>query len=448
MRPSPFSYPVAALRMSAVFRAERKLCRKVYIPLDQSPGFNFVGLVIGPTGSHQKILERASGAKVAVRGHGGTFHSTPRRDGRPDGSGDELHVLVQADNDPTLTAACYMIEVLLAPPDGKAWRPGKYQQSPLLLELQELLDQGVRGKAALDKLVGADPGAVADNALGADRDPLAIPGAPGGLGGTLGVGGMVGSGGPFSSMGQLSNLSHASQAGGSASGKSPSASSAAEAMEQMALALSRSHSDATLNSDDGAALLKQQAHAAQHGAVPAQALHETPHSHALGGGIGPGGAVGGAGWDAPPPGFGNNLGNSRGSRSDSGSGGSSAGNLFALGVAQQTHQLHGGGHGQGVGVGAGAPAQHMHAPLGEGAMPPGMPGTNGAAGANGGGGGLSPAMSVWAGSREVLVDALQRGSHNEAMQAAARVVMFNDQLSSGVEKLRKQLGALGVSPCY
>mmetsp|Transcript_1255 Transcript_1255/g.4999 ORF Transcript_1255/g.4999 Transcript_1255/m.4999 type:complete len:185 (+) Transcript_1255:662-1216(+) len=174
----------------------------------------------------------------------------------------------------------------------------------------------------------------------------------------------------------------------------------------------------------------------------------SPVGGSLGGGIGPGGAVGGAGWDAPPPGFGNNLGNSRGSRSDSGSGGSSAGNLFALGVAQQTHQLHGGGHGQGVGVGAGAPAQHMHAPLGEGAMPPGMPGTNGAAGANGGGGGLSPAMSVWAGSREVLVDALQRGSHNEAMQAAARVVMFNDQLSSGVEKLRKQLGALGVSPCY
>eukprot|EP00235_Prasinoderma_singulare_P000787 CAMPEP_0119162406 /NCGR_PEP_ID=MMETSP1315-20130426/2358_1 /TAXON_ID=676789 /ORGANISM="Prasinoderma singularis, Strain RCC927" /LENGTH=540 /DNA_ID=CAMNT_0007155271 /DNA_START=1 /DNA_END=1623 /DNA_ORIENTATION=- len=540
--------------MSAVFKAERKLCRKVYIPLHQSPGFNFVGLVIGPGGQHQKILERASGAKVAVRGHGGTFHSTPRRDGRPDGSGDELHVLVQADGEASLATACHMIEHLLAPPDGKAWRPGRHQESPLLRDFKEYLASNTRSKAAIDKILNiqhrpdsqglmghAKENGVPDvgktgkqmrrqqQALLAtqplhDHSAAPVGLSPHGSAASLGqlsafgsadslhslvqdqnaavpVGGqgeawgdaarsrqlvgadplmLAGEGGAPGAAGTPFGRSAFGGIAGSSPimGRSPSASSAAEAMEAMAIALSRSHSNGTLSgaSDDGHGLAQTHAHA--HSAVHSSGM--------LGGGMD--GSVLGA---SPGAQSGTHIGNGGGAwgvveaaRGPGGGGGAWGSSSPGLSAVHESPFSPTGSHGGGAAFYGGTPGS---APGGAGtnarAAPPGF--NNGALPpqpslatwgsksiANGGAatasiqlepslaqpnGVSSPpsaapepigAAPVWTGARATLMSALERGSQPEQLRAAASLVAYNDQLSAGVEQLRRQIAGLGVAPCF
>ena len=47
----------------ADYRPERKF-RKIMIPQQQHPGYNFIGLIIGPRGNTQKRMERETGCKV------------------------------------------------------------------------------------------------------------------------------------------------------------------------------------------------------------------------------------------------------------------------------------------------------------------------------------------------------------------------------------------------
>ena len=46
--------------------------KKIMIPQEQNPGYNFVGLLIGPGGSKQRELVAASGGdvKISIRGKG------------------------------------------------------------------------------------------------------------------------------------------------------------------------------------------------------------------------------------------------------------------------------------------------------------------------------------------------------------------------------------------
>ena len=46
------------------------------------------------------------------------------------------------------------------------------------------------------------------------------------------------------------------------------------------------------------------------------------------------------------------------------------------------------------------------------------------------------------------MSALERGSQPEQLRAAASLVAYNDQLSAGVEQLRRQIAGLGVAPCF
>ncbi|KAL2540039.1 splicing factor-related [Abeliophyllum distichum] len=47
-----------------------KLQKKLYIPMKEYPGYNFIGLIIGPRGNTQKRMERETGAKIVIRGKG------------------------------------------------------------------------------------------------------------------------------------------------------------------------------------------------------------------------------------------------------------------------------------------------------------------------------------------------------------------------------------------
>ncbi|CAD7701777.1 unnamed protein product [Ostreobium quekettii] len=97
------------------FRPEKK-SRKIYIPVHDHPGYNFIGLIIGPRGNTQKRMEKETGAKIAIRGRGSVKEGRVRKDMKPDPSeDDDLHVLITADTDESLERASGMIEKLLVP---------------------------------------------------------------------------------------------------------------------------------------------------------------------------------------------------------------------------------------------------------------------------------------------------------------------------------------------
>ncbi|XP_073315096.1 splicing factor-like protein 1 [Primulina huaijiensis] len=97
-----------------------KLYKKLYIPMKEYPGYNFIGLIIGPRGNTQKRMERETGAKTVIRGKGSIKEGRlqQKRDLKPDPSENEdLHVLVEADTQESLDAAAGMVEKLLQPVD-------------------------------------------------------------------------------------------------------------------------------------------------------------------------------------------------------------------------------------------------------------------------------------------------------------------------------------------
>jgi hypothetical protein len=94
---------------------QRKLSKKIYIPIKEYPDYNFIGLIIGPRGLTQKKMEKESGAKVAIRGKGST---KPGKHNKPTpGEDDDLHVLITADNERSIRVASEMVDKLLTPID-------------------------------------------------------------------------------------------------------------------------------------------------------------------------------------------------------------------------------------------------------------------------------------------------------------------------------------------
>ena len=43
---------------------------QVYIPQKDYPGYNFIGLIIGPRGNTQKRMQKETNTKIAIRGKG------------------------------------------------------------------------------------------------------------------------------------------------------------------------------------------------------------------------------------------------------------------------------------------------------------------------------------------------------------------------------------------
>ncbi|KAK4351169.1 hypothetical protein RND71_030482 [Anisodus tanguticus] len=97
-----------------------KLQKKLFIPMKEYPGYNFIGLIIGPRGNTQKRMEKETGAKIVIRGKGSIKEGRLQQKGnlKPDPSENEdLHVLVEAENQESLDAAAGMVEKLLQPVD-------------------------------------------------------------------------------------------------------------------------------------------------------------------------------------------------------------------------------------------------------------------------------------------------------------------------------------------
>eukprot|EP00536_Pseudo-nitzschia_multiseries_P004008 jgi/Psemu1/253158/estExt_Genewise1Plus.C_640054 len=102
-----------ATRQSSLFK--RKRTKKIRIPIEEHPQYNFIGLIIGPRGKTQKELERKTGCKIAIRGRGSVKEGARgRRDGKVMESDDEpLHVVITGDDQRSVDAATDMIEQML-----------------------------------------------------------------------------------------------------------------------------------------------------------------------------------------------------------------------------------------------------------------------------------------------------------------------------------------------
>merc|ERR1739845_161692 len=106
----------AEIKIPTNFRPAMKEVR-MFIPHNQHPGYNFIGLILGPRGSTQKRLETETGAKVTIRGKGSAKEDCQIRldaYGRlPPGWNEETHVHIAAESWDKLDAAIELVEPLL-----------------------------------------------------------------------------------------------------------------------------------------------------------------------------------------------------------------------------------------------------------------------------------------------------------------------------------------------
>lgn len=91
-----------------------KKTRKIRVPIDKYPDYNFIGLIIGPRGDTHKQLEKKSGAKISIRGKGSQKEGQAGKKFTGDEE-EDLHVLITGDTDKQLDIAADMVEKLLVP---------------------------------------------------------------------------------------------------------------------------------------------------------------------------------------------------------------------------------------------------------------------------------------------------------------------------------------------
>lgn len=91
------------------------LTRKIFIPVKDYPGYNFIGLIIGPRGNTQKRMEKDTNTKISIRGKGSQKEGKRGRTGPQEGMNEELHVFIQGNDEAGVEKAVAMIEELLRP---------------------------------------------------------------------------------------------------------------------------------------------------------------------------------------------------------------------------------------------------------------------------------------------------------------------------------------------
>ncbi len=80
----------------------------MFIPQDDHPEINFVGLLIGPRGNTLKMLEKDTGAKIIIRGKGSIKENKiGRKDGQPlPGEDEPLHAYITGSSVEVVAKAC------------------------------------------------------------------------------------------------------------------------------------------------------------------------------------------------------------------------------------------------------------------------------------------------------------------------------------------------------
>lgn len=117
-----------------------KKTKKIFIPIERFPEYNFIGLIIGPRGNTQKRMERETGCKISIRGKGSVKDGKSKK-GQP-GEDEPLHVLLTADSEAQLIKAAQKVRDLLVPvEEGK--NEHKRQQLRELAEINGTLRERI-----------------------------------------------------------------------------------------------------------------------------------------------------------------------------------------------------------------------------------------------------------------------------------------------------------------
>ena len=94
-----------------------KPVKKIYLPKQTNPLYNYIGLIIGPRGNTQKQMEADTGCKISIRGKGAAKEGSKNRASKNVDDDDELHVHITAEDEESVEKAAAMIEELLKPQD-------------------------------------------------------------------------------------------------------------------------------------------------------------------------------------------------------------------------------------------------------------------------------------------------------------------------------------------
>ena len=89
--------------------------RKVWIPVERNPGYNYIGLLISPGGSKQRELINQSGGhvKISVRGKGSSSSNNGNNNNAVPGKPEEpLHVLLEGNQENVENAEKLVNELL------------------------------------------------------------------------------------------------------------------------------------------------------------------------------------------------------------------------------------------------------------------------------------------------------------------------------------------------
>lgn len=87
----------------------RKKERKIFIPQKDYPGYNFIGLIIGPRGNTQKRMQKETSTKIAIRGRGSVKEGAARDPKYDYGEEEELHVLISGDTQQDVSMASLQV---------------------------------------------------------------------------------------------------------------------------------------------------------------------------------------------------------------------------------------------------------------------------------------------------------------------------------------------------
>lgn len=98
------------------YRPNKRIA-KLLIPVDEYPGYNFFGLIIGPRGSTQKQMQRETNTKIVIRGRGSAKGGTGAAERNNEFEHEPLHVVIEGDLQSDVDKAKAMIEKLLIPID-------------------------------------------------------------------------------------------------------------------------------------------------------------------------------------------------------------------------------------------------------------------------------------------------------------------------------------------
>jgi len=91
-----------------------KIEKRIYVPVDEYPDYNFFGLIIGPGGTTIKRLQKETTTRIAIRGKGSFVEGKANRIPQPDDH-EPMNVLITGSTEDNVEKAAKLVQELLVP---------------------------------------------------------------------------------------------------------------------------------------------------------------------------------------------------------------------------------------------------------------------------------------------------------------------------------------------